>query len=234
MALSLVAYQEVAYAAHTGSPPVATTFTSITWASGDLVTIVASTEDSVTITLATPTVTGLTFSAISGFPLTAGSNCGMYAWQATAASASSGSVSITRTGAGTVWGAGLWQWSGHNGLGNHATSQTSAAVASVSLTVSTNSAVVGSKADWNAAAAGYTGTPTVNVEREDAQEGPSPNFTCWSADWLAQAAGTRNYGTTTTSGTKDTLGFVEIKEAGATATSIGQGRSRTLVGLKIR
>lgn len=230
MTLSLVAYQEIAYNVATTTR----TFASITWSAGDLVTIFGATEDSGSRTLGTPTVAGITFTALTGSPKNAASNCWVGAWQGTAAAGGSGTVSITAAGTASVtWGAGLWQWNGHNGVGTIASSQTSGAVASVSMAISANSAVCGLTADWSATAAGYTGTPTVNVEREDAVEG-SNLYTVWSADWLNQAAGTRNYGKTTTSGTKDTLFFVEIKEAGATATSLGQGRSRTLVGLKIR
>lgn len=214
MTLSIPAYQEIAY---TSTGNTALTFASITWLTNDLVIVWGVCEDTGARTLGTPTVAGLTFSLLAGFPLAAGSNTWVAGWQATAAAGGSGTVSTTPTGnTAQHVGAGLWQWRGHDGIGVIGAVQAGAATATVSLTVSANSGVCGVWGDWNATAAGGTGTPTVNVEREDAVEAGA--YSVWSADWLAQAAGTRGYGRTSATGAKSTLGFVEVKEL-ATSTA---------------
>lgn len=218
----LVANQEIAFSGTT----TPRSFASITWLQGDLITIIAAGEGQSNV--GSPTVSGLTFTATTD--LNAATNCEVEFFQATAAADGSGAIALTGT-ATKHFGAELWQWRGHGGVGTIGTSQTGAATATVSMTVAEGSAVCGIWADFNAGAAGKTGTPTVNVEREDAQQ--SGSLTVWSADWLAQAAGTRSYGITSATSSKATLLFVEILEGpvidrGSAHTTGGSSATNTL------
>lgn len=203
MALTIVDSQQVVFT--TATTPAS--FPSVSWQTGDLIIVIGATE-AWTSTLVAPTVAGLTFTAIAGTPLSATSQCYGGAWQATAASSSSGAISIGESTTPNHYGAQVWVWRGHNGVGVIGLAQSTAIT--VSMAMSANSGACMGLFDFSAAAAGFTGTPTVNVERADLSD--ATHYTVWVADWLNQAVGTRNYGITSGPTSANTMIAVEVKE----------------------
>jgi hypothetical protein len=181
---------------------------TLTWASGDLVLVIAVTEDQ-SATLNTPTATGLTFSAL-GTAITGASSCWVHAWQATAASPGSGAVSATGAlGGSAVRGIHAFAWGGCTGfVRTNLGTQTSTQVVSVTRTQA-NSAMVAWSADWSATGtAGLGWTPTLQTQ---VQAIGIANYSAFAAYWGDQGStGTTSYGTTGLSGTKYSVSAVEV------------------------
>lgn len=164
---SLIAYQEVVYNGTT----TPRSFTSITWLTGDVITVIAGgSGGGVGNAEGPPTVTGLTFTAQKTHP--AASNCSAGVWTAIAASGSSGAVSIPSTEVPNAWGASLWQWRGSDGVGASIL-PTPASSQSSSLTpTDTHSALMWGVFDWSATAVGSTvAAPAATHTDESALEG---------------------------------------------------------------
>ncbi len=194
---------------------------SITWSAGDLILVVGWTEDQ-TVTLNTPTATGLTFSAL-GSPITTGSSCWVHTWTATAGSGGSGAVTGPRlAGTGSAnRGIHALVYSGHSGTGARAAPAASSAQ-TVSLTrTGANSAVVCVSADWSATGiGGLGGAPAGQTQLRAAD---AVNCEAFLAHWGDQgAAGTTSYGTTGLSGTQFSKIAVEILGTASTATQVQQ------------
>lgn len=185
---------------------------TISWNSGDLVVVMALTEDA-SCTVSVANQLGLTW-ANGGAIGTAGSTCFANSWSAVATSNQSGvTVAATASDNTHQWGIAVWVFSSHNGIGARATGITTAKT--VSLTrAGDNSLVVGVQGDYSAAAStGYSFTPTVANDRQHAQS--AGRYTYYVSDWPDQgAAGTQSYGTSgeTSSGTFAKIAL-EIKGA---------------------
>jgi hypothetical protein len=199
-------YQTCGTDYNNGGQNITRSFPSINWLTGDLLVIMGTTG-LINMSLGTPTVAGLTFTPVSGFPLNATANSPIFAWVATAASAGSGAISITTTSNTTsVFGASLWHWSsgGPNpptGLGNIATLQANTVATEVSLTTSNGSTVceLGSTGQTSTAPGLRTPAPSTGAtERVDIS---SPGNSPWVCDWTQQPAGTRTYGIASQGGT---------------------------------
>lgn len=164
---SLVTYQEVVYTGTT-SPR---SFTSITWLTGDVVTVIAGgSGGNVGNTVGPPTVTGLTFTAQKTHA--ASSNCSAGVWTAVAASGGSGAVSIPSTEIPNAWGASLWQWRGSDGVGASILPTPGAAQSSSLTPTDTHSALMWGVFDWAATAVGSTvAAPAATHTDESALEG---------------------------------------------------------------
>lgn len=203
---------------------------SVSWNSGDLVVVLGITEDNAR-TLATPTSTGsgLTFSALTGFPTNIASSCKLYAWSATAAATSSGTISSAGSGGpanGSVIGA--FVLAGHGGLGNTAKS---AAVDTtdpytVSLTRSgANSVVLMAAGDWNAVSDVTTDpSPLAGSTQRLGDDGGfrSGEYNAYLASWADEgAAGTTSYGITGVAGGQFTIAAIEVLGTGGGAASWG-------------
>ena len=207
---TLTAYSETAW--NSGGTKATASFS---WSAGDVIVVVAATEDG-GHPVAAPTGTGLTFSAVTGASVGAdSSHCGANAWVATPGS--SGSSTISSTGATTArhWGMGAWQWTGSAGVGNVG------ALASTALTVSltragNNSCVAGGVFDFNAGStSGYGWTPTVGHDRDHAVD--SGRYTFYVADWGDQgSSGSTSYGLTGVSGGPFTKLVIEVKGSAGT------------------
>jgi hypothetical protein len=189
------------------SPPEVTG--TLTWNAGDRILVVALTEDS-TITLATPTATGLTFTAL-GTEQAVTDSCWAHAWQATAAAsgssaitaaAAAGSATNTRDLAAFAWG-GCTGFVRTNGA-------TPGAAQTVSVTrTQANSAVVFASADWSAG--GVAGLGWTPAGQTQLQAAASAGATGLLAYWGDQGAtGTTSYGTTGLAGTVYTALAVEV------------------------
>lgn len=196
MALAIAEYQHIDYAA-TG---INRSLPSITWSTDDKIVIIGGNEDRIHAQ-GTPTVSGLTFSAVAGTPLAAASNCWGGAWHATAASGGSGAIAC---GGGTLastdnWGVSMWRITGANptlgAIGALQSSGNNAAGRTVTISPAAGSLVVMGAYEWTPIAAGVTGTPTVSNEREDLTV--ASKYFVWAADWLNVAGGSTAFGITT-------------------------------------
>ena len=176
---------------------------TLTWSTGDVIVAVGVTESG-SITLNTPTATGLSFSTVASINVGDNQDCAAYIWTATAGSSSSGTVSATGNNGTGQHGIGVYAFSGSAGLGNNNTLDNSANK-TISLTRAyNNSAVITALGDWNAVndttvtpspASGGTIRQAANV----ASQG-----TLFLADWLDEGtAGTTSYGITDHTGTVD-------------------------------
>ena len=169
---------------------------TLTWSAGARVVVVGLTADN-TQTLGTPTATGLTFSAVSGFPTNTASTCKGYVWEATAGSSGSGAISSTGGGgAPNVRGIFAWSFTGSDGIGNTASSTTGTGT-TVDLTRSgANSAVAWGGADWGATN-DVVVSPTPGGGTERVAVNDAGDYTAFVFDWADQgAAGTTSYGIT--------------------------------------
>lgn len=179
---------------------------TLTWNSADLVLVVGFTEDS-SLTLTTPTATGLTFAALGSAQATA-SSCWVHAWTATAASPGSTTVGSTHSSGATA-GIHAYAFGGCTGF-----VRTSGATLNATQTVSVtrtqnNSFMVFISADWSASGtAGLAWTPAGQTQ---VQAASNANAAAFCAYWGDQgSAGTTSYGTSGLSGTKYTVAAIEI------------------------
>lgn len=104
---TLVQFSLISFGSTTS--PISTS--SFTWQAGDV--FVALMQSANSNAFSTPTATGLTFTAKQNNSTNAASWVG----SAIAGSSSSGTVSITDNGSPHLWGAGVWQFRGSDGIG---------------------------------------------------------------------------------------------------------------------
>lgn len=182
---------------------------TLTWGTGDRILVVGFTEDQ-SRTLDVPTATGLTFSAL-GAAITTANSCWMHAWQATAASPSSGAVSAAiLVGAGNAMrGIHAFAFGGCTGFTRTDGPVSSAQTVSVTRGQA-NSFAVFASADWSASGIGGLGwTPAGQTQVQAAHL--NPQATAFAAYWGDQGAtGTTSYGTTGLAGTTYTKLAVEV------------------------
>lgn len=188
------AYAETSTFAGTGT----LTTGNISWSSGDVIVALGITADN-SVTINTPTATGLTFAAVTATtgtnPTNTGSSTKGYAWVATAGSSGGPTtVSATVAGGATPRGLAVWVFSGSNGIGNAAFSA-SGTTPNGNLTRSgANSAVVWIGGDWNATN-DTTVTSTPASGTQDHAQFVSGQYTAFAFDWGDQgSAGTTAYG----------------------------------------
>ena len=165
---------------------------SLSWQTGDLIVVTGMTEDQL-ISLSTPTATGLTFAAVSGFPTNLANTCKGYAWTATAGSNGSGTIS-SGTGGSYMAGIQAYVFRGSDGIGN--TAQTTSGTAlTISLTRNyANSMVVWAAGDWGATNdTTVSSDPVGGNQRQAAWR--SGVATLFDFDWGDQgSAGSTSYG----------------------------------------
>lgn len=182
---------------------------TLTWNTGDRVLVVGFTEDQ-TLTLATPTATGLSFAAL-GTAITASNSCWAHAWEATAAAPGSSTVSAAAgTGTGTGdRGIHAFAFGGCTGFAR----TNGAAINSTQTTSLTrsqaNSFVVALLADWSASGvAGLAWTPAGQTQVQSAN---TAGATAFCAYWGDQGStGTTSYGASGLSGTAYSKFAVEV------------------------
>jgi hypothetical protein len=170
---------------------------SITYSTGNFIVALGATADN-PIVMATPLRTGETFNAVASTPTNTASRTKNYAWTATAANTSSGTVTSVVTGdlEGTACLA-VWVYSGSDGLGNTSISTALGATTVQSLTRGfDNSAVVQMWGDWNAINdTTVTSSPAGGATQRVANN--SANATFFALDWTDQStAGATSYGFT--------------------------------------
>lgn len=198
-------------------PPEATG--TLTWSTADRVLVIGVTEDS-SISLATPTATGLTLAAL-GTAQATGSSCWLHMWEATAASGGSSTVSAAAVGGASTSMRALHAFAFGNCTGFVRTSgATLTGTQAVSVTrTQANSFMAFASGDWSASGtAGLAWTPAGQTQLQAAT---TANASLFCAYWGDQGStGTTSYGTTGLAGTKFTLAAVEILGAVGGATFI--------------
>jgi hypothetical protein len=193
---------------------------SVSWNLGDVVVVMGVTDDNFN-TLATPATagSGLSFAAVSGFPSNVASTCKIYAWSATASATSSGTItSVVGGGVSLARVIMVWVLSGSDGLGNAAVSSGADTTDpyDVSLTrAGDNSAVLMVAGDWSAISDTTTDpSPLSGSTQRLGDNGGlcASQQNAYAADWAdAGASGTTSYGVTGVTGSKMTIGAVEVK-----------------------
>lgn len=182
---------------------------TLTWNSGDRILVVAMTEDQ-SFTLATPTATGLTFTAL-GSAVTPSNSCWLHAWEATAAGSGSSAVTATRSGGTGVAMRGIYAFAYGGSTGFVRTNKAGVnATETVSVTRTlANSAIVFWSADWSASGTGGIGWTPAGQTQLIAQT--NTGATAVVGRWDDQGAtGTTAYGTTGLAGTAFTVAAVEV------------------------
>lgn len=186
---------------------------TLTWNSGDRILVIGMTEDQ-GFTLAVPTATGLTFSAL-GTAITVSSSCWLHAWTATAGSSGSGAVTVARSvGTGIAMrGAYAFAFGGCTGFvrtnkGGGSGTVNSTEVVNVTRTQA-NSFMVGWAGDWSASGTSGIGWTPAGQTQLIAQT--NTGATAVVARWGDQGAtGAADYGTTGLPGTAFTVAAVEV------------------------
>jgi hypothetical protein len=185
---------------------------TLSWNTGDLILCTGFTEDA-SLTISTPTATGLTFSALGTAQATA-SSCWQHAWTATAATTSS-SVVTGAIGAGGTGMRGIHAFAFGNCSGftrTNLATQTSTKTVSVTRG-GANSFIVAQLADWSAS--GISGLGWTPAGQTQLQAANSANATAFLAYWGDQGStGTTSYGATGITGTKYTVFAIEVLGAG--------------------
>lgn len=189
--------------------------TNISWAAGDYVVVAALAEDNPTgFSWGTPAAAGLTFSAVDVDASTGSTHTPAATWSTLAAGAGTTvACSLTISSSSVVWGFLVFVVTGAvGGVGVHTntfdTSET------VSMSVSSGSAVVGIVGDWGAGATtGYAFVPAGGTAvGTPFQEGT--HYTYYGGYWTGQT-GTSSYGVNvTSSGSQYAKAFVELKATG--------------------
>lgn len=178
----------------TSRPGTTQTTGSLSWQTGDLIVILGLTEDN-QYSISTPTATGLTFSAVSGFPTTTAGTCKGYAWQATAASNGSGTISATVDNL-RMCNIQAFVYRGSSGIGTTyaiASSGDTTTTANLARSLS-NSAVVWGGADWGATNdTTVSSSPAGGTQQEAAFISGVATMFCFNWDDQG-AAGTTAYG----------------------------------------
>lgn len=195
---------------------------TLTWNAGDRILVIGFTEDQ-QYTLATPTATGLTFTDL-GTSLTTASSCWAHAWQATAGSSGSGTVSAADLLGGVtnaMRGIHALAFGGCTGF-----TRTNGAAVDSTQTVSVtrtqaNSFMVFLSADWSASGLGGLGwTPAGQTQLQAAHV--NPQATAFAGYWGDQGStGTTSYGTSGLAGTLYTKFAVEVLGTSSGATPAG-------------
>ena len=188
---------------------------SVTVAAADVLAIFGATEG-LSYTLATPTGGSLTYTLQQSIVLS--SYCPAYAWTALPGSGQTFTLSDAMSGGG-AWGDIAYRFSGSNGIGNTAKTNSNSGAAALTFSTSqSHSAVACIVLDWN----GLSGasrtwetvnsiTPTAGNGYEQAYTLDASNYTIYSAYYPdAGAAGSVTVGLSAPSGMQYSIIAVEI------------------------
>lgn len=178
---------------------------SLSWTVGDLIVVVGVTEGT-TLSLATPTATGLTFTLL--LSSTQASQAQAWVWTAIAPATSSGAITSVGSQTGVMGGIAAFAITGHTGIGN-----TAAVVGSAAKTISldrahANSGVIVILGD-------FTANADVTVTTDPSSGGTvrgavtiTGRATFYCASWTDQGAtAITPYGIGSLTGTIQVTGF---------------------------
>lgn len=201
-------------------------------AASDVIVVLGITEDN-GLTMATPTGTGITLSALSGLPTNTGSSCKGYGWSG-AVSGNGNSTLVSTNGASGARGIAAWAFSGSDGLGTPVVSVDTNLTHNVTV-AQADSTVVMILGDWNATSdVTVTTVPAGGTIREATQAPGTATFLV--IEWANQATGTRAYGVSAWTGTgtitkvtveaKGTASGAVAKDGHGLAAAVGYGTAR--------
>jgi len=202
-----------------------------TTAAGDILAVFGGVEDFDLATLNTPTGNSLTYTQQQAVAVS-GNWCAAHIWTAPDATGGAGwTLSDTRTAGVAVWGFNCLRFSGSDGVGASAKTNTTGAPSLDITTQADNSAIVVFVADWNAVDGATRTWRTVNGITPAAGDGEKTyftngiNYTVYGAYYSdAGAAGVKTVGLSAPTGQEYSIVAVEIKGAaagGAVAPTIG-------------
>lgn len=192
MAASVVSFTKSAISAT--NPQVVS---GIDWLTGDTIVVVATNESDLNGDISDPTNANLTFTDRESVADSSASESETHMWSAVAGSdQTSQSISVSHT-AGEACPVGVWVL---RGVGAFDSGFATRAESAQSLTTTAGGIVVVFIADWNATAAGRTGTTGTGTLTERWDEQSAFTVTVWGGEWVVTDAGTDAYGITSYSG----------------------------------
>ena len=219
MAVSLASSGATAWDTNT-NPKTAT----VSWAAGDIIVIRGASEAG-SLTLGTPTATGLTFTQQADEGSGSSSECDATIFAATAASAGSGvTVSLTASGATSLfWGFHWSVWSGASGVTGGTGNINEA---TTNLTTGAGDAVVFILGDF-AATTPFTRVPaTGSGTATERVELFATSYSVYAADWVGTAATTAAYGITDYTSLTAASAFLVLTAGGPSTPGLDQARYR--------
>lgn len=194
---------------------------AVTVATSDILAILGVVEDSAT-TLTTPTGGGYTYTLQQNSNVA--SNCNVYGWTAPITSDQSYSVSISDAGDGSHWwGYNVLRFSGSDGVGASAKTNSTGGSSLGITTTQANSAIVVAVGDWNAVDGASRTWRTVNSTTPTAGNGFERTYFRDAAHYGvyigyypdAGAVGAKTVGLSAPTGQKYSIIAIEIKGSAA-------------------
>jgi hypothetical protein len=215
---TLVSYTEVDWTSAVTSQTTA----SISWNNGDVLAFVGGCEGVSTIALPTTTGTGLSF--LSQQVNSTAGTCSTRLAACVATATSSGTINSTSSGAGLVWGFGVWVWRGSQGIGNSSEQHTATKTVNMTPAAGADCGVVWGAFDFSAGAS-PAATPTPTHTRQAVQIGAS--YSIVVADIADQiSAGAVSYGLTVT-GTTGPYSIIVLEIKAGAASGVTGWRTPT-------
>lgn len=196
---------------------------SVTTAVGDVLVLFGVAENRL-VTLGTPSGgTSLTWTSRQEVTATPTADwCTARVWTATATTAETFTLSVTRTGdTGQFWGWICLRWSGSDGIGASAKTNVSSGAPSLAITTTgANSAVCCANTDWNALATSRTWrTVNSSTGTEQMYVNVSGRYTSYANRWNdVGAAGSKTVGLSAPTGQKYSIVAVEVLGSSSTVT----------------
>lgn len=215
-----VAYTELASGWHDNTTP-RDTAAALTWLAGDDIFVLGVTEDD-SVTLSTPTATGLTFTPLFLDVAVEASSSWVSAWWARAGSSGSDQITVARATGTQTFGAGAWQFRGSQGPGLPHVSVGLTSQTRLAPIHNDNSAVLVAIGDWGAGATGGTWSPAIGTgDTEDEASVGAGVYSSFVADWddIDTSVGTFGY-THTSSGNHSFVIVPVLGDAGTPATDL--------------
>lgn len=169
------------------------TVTGVSWNSGEFI-VAGGTAFDASLTLTTPTNASLTFSLLNSQTDGGTAEVPVWFWTAVAGSTQSGqTISTTISDAARKGGICVWVISGQNSVIAAGNNRTESAF---SYNPTAGSAVLYFVSDFNATAAGRTGTTGTGTLTERQDVTASAAFWVGAYDWVGVTSGANNYGIT--------------------------------------
>lgn len=194
---------------------------SVTTAVGDVLVLGGIAENNAK-TLATPTGgTGLTWALAQSVIVT--DYCATYLWTATATTAETFTCSVAATGASQHWGFNVLRWSGSDGIGASAKTNTTGAPSLALTTTQADSAVCAFVGDWNAVDGTSRTWRTINSSTgtERTYYRDAARYATYANTWLdVGATGSKTTGLSAPTGQQYVIVAVEVKGTGGGASAI--------------
>lgn len=193
------------------------TTAAFTATAGNMLVVVAASENGNYTEPGPPVSSGLTFTSQVDIGA-AGFDCGIRVWTAPVGSTGSRTVALTCGGTGSrYWGFDVYEFSGSDGIGAVATILSSAALSVGITTLADNSALVCVNGDFNAVDGASRTWLAINdaaIEKDYFRNAVA--YGVYTAYWAdAGAAGAKTVGLSAPSGQRIAMAAIEVKGASA-------------------